>query len=117
GILIKQARAEHHGDDQRQLHHSTGQHPKKSADGFITRQVKTLQSAPKAVKTPKYKPPKFPKLKQTNPSPAKPKRPPKPKAIRDVTMRRRKSTGHEYGLWPVIILSLTFLLLGWIEKN
>ena len=27
GILIKQARAEHHGDNQRQLHHSTGQHP------------------------------------------------------------------------------------------
>jgi hypothetical protein len=26
-ILIKQARAEHHGDDQRQLHHSMGQHP------------------------------------------------------------------------------------------
>ena len=26
GILIKQARAEHHGDDQRQLHHSKGQH-------------------------------------------------------------------------------------------
>ncbi|MFC5739261.1 ATP-binding protein [Sinirhodobacter huangdaonensis] len=26
GILIKQARAEHHGDDQRQLHHSMGQH-------------------------------------------------------------------------------------------
>jgi hypothetical protein len=25
-MLIKQARAEHHGDDQRQLHHSMGQH-------------------------------------------------------------------------------------------
>ena len=24
--LIKQARAEHHGDDQRQLHHARGQH-------------------------------------------------------------------------------------------
>jgi hypothetical protein len=26
GCVIKQARAEHHGDDQRQLHHFTGQH-------------------------------------------------------------------------------------------
>jgi hypothetical protein len=26
GSLIKQARAEHYGDDQRQLHHSMGQH-------------------------------------------------------------------------------------------
>ena len=27
GVLIKQARAEYHGDDQRQLHHSLGQQP------------------------------------------------------------------------------------------
>ena len=34
GILIKQARAEHHGDDQRQLHHSMGQHRFGNRGGF-----------------------------------------------------------------------------------
>lgn len=33
GILIKQTRVEHHGDDQRQLHHSVGQHLRRTRCG------------------------------------------------------------------------------------
>lgn len=43
-ILIKQASAEHHADDQRQLHHSIGQHPGPPYDQTVTVAYPSLRS-------------------------------------------------------------------------